>query len=83
MADAITPGPVWDAQQLQRALHRAVLAVAAMQRDEAAVVAVGFQLGQVGMRRIEGMASTPRARSACSTPPPDISETSRSAECRP
>ena len=34
MADGITPDSVWDAEQLQRALHRAVLAVAAVQRDE-------------------------------------------------
>ncbi|GAO24974.1 1-phosphofructokinase [Alicycliphilus sp. B1] len=46
---------IGDAQQLQRALHRAVLAVAAMQGDEAALVAVGLEFRQVGVRGIERM----------------------------
>ena len=44
---------VGNAEQLQRALHRAVLAEAAMQRDEAAIESAGLQFGQVPLGRIE------------------------------
>src|SRR5206468_1774606 len=40
---------------LQSALHRAVLAVAAVQRDEAAREALALQFAQLALRRIEGI----------------------------
>ena len=46
---------VGDAQQFQRALHRAVLAEAAVQRDEAALEALALELRQVALGRVEGM----------------------------
>ncbi len=50
-----TRAGVGDAQQFQCPLHRAVFAVAPVQGDEAARVALGFQLGQAGMGGVKGM----------------------------
>jgi hypothetical protein len=74
---------VGNAQQFERALHRAVFAEAAMQRDEAALEAFALQLDQVALGRVEGMRVDARDCSAFSTPVPDISETSRSADLPP
>ena len=46
---------VGNAEQLKRALHRAVFAVAAMQRHKAAVKAFVPELGQLAFGRIKGM----------------------------
>ncbi len=55
-ADAITPLPVYgNLQRLERALDRAVLAEAAVQRDEHAIEAVALQLPQVALGGIERM----------------------------
>jgi hypothetical protein len=51
MLEAITPDRCRDAQQLERALHRAVLAEAAVQRDEAALEALALELRQVALGR--------------------------------
>ena len=50
---------VGNAQHLQNALDGAVLAVAAMQRNEGAVVAGLFQVAQRSLRRIEGLGIDP------------------------
>src|SRR5439155_4480774 len=42
-----------NAEQLERALHRAVFAMAAVQRDEAARDAIGLQFMQAALCRIE------------------------------
>ena len=85
-AEAITPLPVYGMpQQLERALHRAVLAEAAVQRDEDALRSLRAS-GRTGRARAgsNGCASTPclaqrrRARAL-----PDISEISRSADRPP
>ena len=56
IAEAITPEPVYgNAEQLERALHAAVLAVAAVQRDEAAREAFALELGELALGRIEGV----------------------------
>ena len=71
-------------QHLERALHRAVLAEAAVQRDEHAREAVALQLAQVALGRIERVRvhalarAAPRARAL-----PDMSEISRSADGPP
>ena len=46
---------VGDAHQLQRTLHRPVLAVAPVQRDEDALEALALQLEHLALRRIEGV----------------------------
>jgi hypothetical protein len=50
-----TRASVRNAQQFERALHGAVFAMAAMQRDEAACKAFALQLDQFAFGRIEGM----------------------------
>ena len=56
IADAITPEPVYGiAEQLERALDAAVLAVAAVQGDEAAREAVALELAELALGRIEGV----------------------------
>ena len=58
----MTPLPVYGMpQQLERALHGAVLAVAPVQRDEHALEALALQVGELALRRIEGM----RVHAAC------------------
>ena len=75
---------VRDAEQLERALHRAVLAEAAVQRDEHAVEALAISAsrprsrGSNGVRVHAALRAAPRAPSL-----PLISEISRSAERPP
>ena len=75
---------VGDAQHLERALHRAVLAEAAVQRDEGAREALALQVEELALLRVEGvrvhalLAQRRRARAL-----PEMSEISRSAEGPP
>ena len=46
---------VRDAEQFERALHRAVFAVAAVQRDEAAHEAVALEFDEIALARVEGV----------------------------
>ena len=75
---------VGDAERLERALHGAVLAEAAVQRDEHAREAFALQVEQVALGRIERRARRRPSRAArASTALPDMSEISRSADGPP
>jgi hypothetical protein len=61
---------VGNAHQLEGALHGAVLAAAAVQRDEGAVEALFLEDVQIGSAGSKAWASTPAACRAASTAPP-------------
>ena len=74
---------VRDPQRLERALHGAVLAEAAVQRDEHAVEALALELDRSRSAGSNACASTPFSRSAFSTALPDRNEISRSDDGPP
>ena len=71
---------VRNAQRLQRALHRAVLAEAAVQRDEHALEAVALQVEELALGRIERDA---RRRPCCAARRPPRCPTAARSRARP